>query len=83
MGMLTQLADLGLTSLVFTYPNLDIYDSEKVLEFYGQPNELGGIQSLNDTATGKRNEPFNLEAFTLKLQGLHDGKLSTPSSMVF
>ena len=42
------------------------------MDFFGQPNIFGGIQSLNDTCTGKEHTPDSLD-FKLKLQRLVKG----------
>ncbi|MCJ1379689.1 hypothetical protein MMC17_002791 [Xylographa soralifera] len=62
--------NISLSSWVLTYPNVDTLDVDQVLTFYDQPNEVGGIQSLNETCTDAENKPYNLDGFRLKVQDL-------------
>ena len=58
---------------------LDPHDKDAIMRFYGQPKRynFGGVQLLNETATGPMNKPFALPAFASKIQGLHQGRTRT------
>ena len=71
-----------MSSFVLTYPDIDTLDTDQVLRFYDQPNEFGGIESLNETCTDAKDKPFNLNCFRLKVQELAQGAgLKSPNSL--
>lgn len=75
MFLLILYSDIQRASLVLTYPHLDTSDPAGVMSFYGQPNNMKGLEMLNETCTAKRDESDRLD-FSLKLTRLVKGKSS-------